>query len=113
MPGIVGLITKRPRQSAAAQLGRMVESICHERFYRTGTWIDEAMGVYVGWTVMTGSFSDGMPLQCERDDVCMVFSGEEYSDGRTAHQVRSPGDSVGSIESGYLVRQYKETPNFL
>jgi asparagine synthase (glutamine-hydrolysing) len=113
MPGIVGLITKRPSQSAAAELGRMVESICHESFYRTGTWIDESLGVYVGWTVMAGSFSDGMPLRCERDDVCMVFSGEEYSDGRTAHQVRGPSDSVGSIESGYLVRQYKETPNFI
>ena len=62
MPGIVGLITKRPRQWAEPQLLRMVAALRHESFYWTGTWIDESLGVYAGWTVIEDSFADGMPL---------------------------------------------------
>jgi len=59
VPGIVGLITKMPRQRAEAELLRMVEALCHEAFYSTGTWIDESLGLYVGWSAVEGSFSTG------------------------------------------------------
>ena len=49
MPGIVGLITKKPREWAEQQLARMIEPMLHEPFYVKGTWIDESLGVYVGW----------------------------------------------------------------
>ncbi len=58
MPGIVGLLTKMPREWAEPQLLRMVEAIRHESFYVTGTWIDESLGVYVGGAVRKNSFSD-------------------------------------------------------
>ena len=114
MPGIVGLITKMPRASAQAQLGSMLNSVRHETFYSTGTWIDESLGVYVGWTALNNSFSDGMPLRNTQGDVCIVFSGEEYSDFRTAHRGgkgRQP--SATSSESAYLVRRYEEDSNFI
>ena len=78
MPGIVGLITKRPRQWAEPQLLRMVAALRHEAFYRAGTWIDESLGVYVGWTAIEGSFADGMPLRDPQLDMTLIFSGEEY-----------------------------------
>jgi len=84
MPGIVGIITKRERTTVEPELARMVNAIRHERFYQTGTWADESLGVYVGWTALKGSFSDGMPLRNERGDVCLVFSGEEYSGGQAS-----------------------------
>ena len=49
MPGIVGIVSKIPRKQAELQLLRMVETLCHEDFYITGTWVDETLGVYVGW----------------------------------------------------------------
>ena len=82
MPGIVGLITRLPRASAEPQLRLMLKAISYEPFYKTDVYIDESLGVYVGWTVLQGSFSDGMPLRSKSGDVCMVFSGEEYSDDR-------------------------------
>ena len=51
MPGIVGLISKMPRERAEPELLRMVETLRHEPFYGTGTWIDESLGVYLGWAV--------------------------------------------------------------
>ena len=44
MPGIVGLMTQKPRDWAEPQLARMVESMRHESFYVTGTWSDESLG---------------------------------------------------------------------
>jgi len=83
LPGIVGLITKMPRGRAEAELLRMVSSLCHESFYEKGTWINESLGVYVGWVAHRNSFSDGMPIRNERGDVSLVFSGEEYPEPGT------------------------------
>src|SRR4051794_21782265 len=56
----------------------MVAAMRHEPFYRIGTWIDESLGVYAGWTVIEGSFADGMPLRDRKRDLTLIFSGEEY-----------------------------------
>lgn len=79
MPGIVGLITRLPRQVAEPMLLRMVESLRHESFYVTRTWIDEELGVYVGLVAREGSFSANMPVCDERGETVLIFSGEEYS----------------------------------
>lgn len=111
MPGIVGLITRLPRQQAEAELRRMVEAIRHESFYVTGTWIDEAMGLYVGWSARKGSLADGMPLHSETGDVTLIFSGEEYSPPDTANALRARGHAVGAGAS-YLVHLCEEDPQF-
>ena len=113
MPGIVGLVTKRPRKWAEPQLKRMVEALRHESFYVTGTWIDEALGLYVGWVARDHSFSDGMPLRNERDDVVLVFSGEEYPEPGTARRLRERGHSCAAEGPSYLVHLYEEESNFL
>jgi asparagine synthase (glutamine-hydrolysing) len=105
------MITKLPRVEAEARLCKMLQSICHEEFYTSGTWIDESLGVYVGWTAIKHSFSDGMPLYSEKGDVTIIFSGEEYSTQRTAR--RGAESSNGSIESAYLVREHQQNRNFI
>src|ERR1700689_5188727 len=79
MPGIVGLITRLPRRVAEPMLLHMVESLRHESFYVTRTWIDEELGVYVGSVAREGSFSADMPVCDERRETALIFSGEEYS----------------------------------
>lgn len=106
MPGIAGLITKMPREWAEPQLLRMVESMRHESFYGTGTWIDESLGIYVGWTVIKNSFADGMPLHDEQSDVSLIFSGEEYSRSEAVH---GNGHSVGDKQSSYLLNLCENT----
>src|SRR6266568_706716 len=111
MPGIVGLITKLPRLAAEQQLQEMLKSICYENFYRSGTWIDESLGVYVGWTVIKGSFSDGMPLYNGKGDACLIFSGEEYSEHRPIGRGRE--STSGSAECSYLMTEYEQNSNFV
>src|SRR5256885_738767 len=74
MPGIVGLITSMPRERAERELLQMVGALNHEDFYVTGTWVEESLGVYVGWIARKGSFSDRMPLRNEQGDV-VHFAG--------------------------------------
>jgi asparagine synthase (glutamine-hydrolysing) len=78
MPGLVGVVTKRPRELAEPELLRMVEALRHEPSYTTGTWIDEALGVYVGWTARKGSPAHAGPTRNDRGDV-LILSGEEFS----------------------------------
>jgi asparagine synthase (glutamine-hydrolysing) len=112
MPGIVAIITKVPQEQAIPQLMRMVESLRHESFYTTGTWIDEASGVYVGWVMRKGSFSHGMPLRNERGDVVLAFSGEEFPEPGTAQRLRAQGHELDVEGPSYLVHIYEEDPSF-
>jgi asparagine synthase (glutamine-hydrolysing) len=113
MPGIVGLITKRPRDWAEPQLLHMVEALRHESFYVSGTWIDESLGVYVGWVARKDSFADGMPIRNERDDVALFFSGEDYPEPGTARRLKERGHDCEEEGHSYLVHLYEEDPNFL
>ena len=112
MPGIVGLITKMPPQRAEQELGRMVSSVRHEPFYETGTWTDERLGVYVGWTARTGSLPGALPLRDQTGDVVLVFSGEEFSAPETLQQSSGSGPADGTQGSPNLLELYKEGANF-
>jgi len=89
----------------------MLRAICHDPSYSTGTWTDESLGIYVGWAELKDSFSDGMPLCNERGNLCLVFSGSEYSGLETVSQLRGRGHSVGASEAAYLVHLFEEDDN--
>jgi asparagine synthase (glutamine-hydrolysing) len=112
MPGIVGCITRLPRELAETEIRRMVTTLLHESFYVAGTWADESLGVYVGWVAREGSFSDGMPLRNERGDVVLVFSGEEFPEPGTAQRLKAQGHEVDGDGPSYLVHLYEEDPSF-
>src|ERR1700756_1563751 len=112
MPGIVGLVTRMPRERAEAELLRMVEALRHESFYVVGTWIHEASGVYVGWVVRKGSFADGMPIHNERKDVCLVFSGEEFPEPGIAQRLKERGHEFDLDGPSYLVHLSEEQNTF-
>jgi asparagine synthase (glutamine-hydrolysing) len=95
MPGIVGLITKMPRQRAASELQRMLGVMRHESFYSTRTLVDEELGLYVGWTARAGSYGDADAQRNEAGDIALVFSGESFT---------------GALSS--LVRQYESGASF-
>jgi asparagine synthase (glutamine-hydrolysing) len=90
----------------------MLETLRHESFYVTGTWIDESLGVYVGWSAHKGSFADSMPLSNETGDVVLVFGGEEFPEPGTAARLTARGHALDSAEASYLVHQYEEDRDF-
>lgn len=112
MPGIVGIITNRPRAGAECELKKMVEALRHESFYKSGTWIDAEQGIYVGWVARAESFADRMPVQNERGDVTLVFSGEEFPEPGLIPSLRSRGHDVNRDDASYLACRYEEERDF-
>ncbi len=102
MPGIVGIITRAGRERALPQLQTMVRSLCHESFYETGTWADEAEGVYVGWIARKDSFPGAMPLADPSGEKILVFSGEEFTEPAAGSPSNQNG-SHGRKSSAYLL----------
>lgn len=90
----------------------MVAALRHEPFYETGTWIDERLGVYVGWAIRRNSFSDGMPLVNEQGDVHLAFSGEEFPDPGVKDSLKQRGHAFGEPKASYLVHAYEDDPTF-
>ena len=112
MPGLVGVITKRPSQWAHAKLGCMVSSLLHEASYKTGTWSNEALGLYVGWVARGGSFGDNMPVVNEHEDVVLFFSGEEFPDPQTLLDLKKRGHILADHPASYLPHLYEESTEF-
>jgi asparagine synthase (glutamine-hydrolysing) len=111
MPGIVGCVTSLPREHAEEKVLRMLEVVCSED-YASGMWIEESLGLYIGWVTRKNSFSDGMPLWNERGDVALVFSGEEFPDAGTDSRLRQRGHDLDGSGPAYLVHLYEEDPSF-
>jgi len=112
MPGIVGLITRMPREDAEAELHQMIAAMRHENFYVTGMCAMESIGAYIGWVARKGSFCDEMPLRNELGDVTLVFSGEEFPDPSKVQHLKERGHELESAGPDYLVHLYEEDPTF-
>ncbi len=112
MPGIVGLITRLPRKNAEVELRCMVETLCHQSFYSTGTWIDESLGVYVGWVEREPSFASAMPLRNESGEKVLVFSGDEFPEPGTALRLERGGHALNPEDCSYLVHLSEEDEAF-
>ena len=112
MPGIVGLVTRLPPPQAKAELVEMMRVMRHEPFYVLRTWMDETLGLYLGWSARQGSFSDAGPHLNETGDVVLVFSGEDYPEPGTRQRLKEQGHTIGDAEASYIVHQYEEDPSF-
>ena len=74
--------------------------------------MDQASGVYVGWTAQKNSFADGMPLRNERGDIVLLFSGEEYPSPDIANHLKERGHDFKTEGSSYLIHLYEEDSSF-
>lgn len=112
MPGIFGLITRRPPRVAGAELDRMMAAVRHDPTYTQGTYIDEALGLYVCWTARSGSFAAKMPQWNERRDKCLVFAGEEYRDPKDVRGLKERGHEFDPGGAGYLIHLAEDDARF-
>src|SRR4051794_29825619 len=112
MPGIVGFVTRMPRPRAEAQLRCMLGAVAHAPSYRIRAWIDEDLGIYVGWSAREGSFSDADPIRNETGDLVLVFSGEDYPAPDAIADLKARGHRMGDAPASYLVHAAEEDAAF-
>jgi asparagine synthase (glutamine-hydrolysing) len=112
MPGIAGIITKKPREQASAELERMVASMLHEPFYVSGTWMDPELGVYVGWVELDDPRRGHLPQQNETGSKVLVFSGNNFPEPGLAQRLRERGHSVEEGSLAHLIHAAEEDEEF-
>ena len=49
MPAITGIISKGYSKENHKQLELMMDVMFHEKFYKSGIYENEEMGIYLGW----------------------------------------------------------------
>jgi len=90
----------------------MLATVHHEPFYKTGTWLNESLGVYVGWVSRGDSSSKKMPLVNGRGDKVLVFSGEDFPEPGTVQFLRDKGHPFLENDPSYLAHLSDEDLSF-
>src|SRR4051794_6441429 len=108
MPGIAGFVTKLPRDRAERQLQAMLDAISHDRSFKIGRYVDESIGLYLGWAVPAAVHSDDMPFFNERRDIGLVIAGEEFPAPGASDDLRRKGHTIPRSGRSYLVHVYEE-----
>src|SRR6516164_11373033 len=108
MPGIAGIISTARNPENCTELDSMVQCMLHEKFYRSGTFVNERLGLSVGWVSHADSFSECMPAWNEEKSICLVFSGEDYQDCSEIDRLRMQGHRFNPQNASYLVHLYED-----
>ena len=109
MPGIMGIIDKgRGESDAQPNIDLMVKSMRHEKSYVSGTYRADLAGLSVGWVGHQGSFSDCLPIWNETGDVCLIYSGEDFTNEAEVLRLRSGGHRFNVGDASYLVHLYED-----
>ncbi len=108
MPGIAGIISKNNKQLNETTLEMMVASMRYEDFYTSGKYLNEPLGIYVGWAVHKDSFADCLPIYNEAKDVILIFYGENHIDSDVIDKLKNKHHEVSISDASYLIHLYEE-----
>jgi asparagine synthase (glutamine-hydrolysing) len=108
MPGITGIINMDNRQLNEATLEMMIGAMRYEEFYSIGKYVNEQMGVYVGWAVHKDSFADCLPIYNETKNIILIFYGESHIDSGVLNKLKSKSHKVLDWNASYLMLLYED-----
>ncbi len=108
MPGIAGIISKIQPKKNKEDLHHMIECMMHEPFYNSGVYVNDQIGLYVGWVCHKDSFSDCMPIFNEKRNIVMFFAGENFVEKDVMDQLKRNGHDFDPINASYLIHLYEE-----
>ena len=108
MPGLAFIISRRPKSENTLRLQQMLDSMKHESFYSSGTYINEDAGIYIGWVCPPGSYCDCMPISNETKDRLLFFYGEEQADPEDFDLLRKRGHVLPEENAAYVLHLSEE-----
>lgn len=110
MPGITGLFVKQPRGDEEIRLARMLRTMLHEPFYTHGSYVNQAIGLYLGFVSVQNSQSDCMPIWNEDKTLVMFLTGESYADLPVIQGLLRRGHDFNPEDGSFLLHLYEEDP---
>lgn len=108
MSGILGIIGKGSPGEGGGLLSEMIRCMLHEPTYNHCTYINDDDGIYAGWVGHPRSFSDCMPLWNANRDICLLFSGEEFTDQSEIDRLVTARHNCSVDNAAYLMHWYEE-----
>ncbi len=109
MPGIFGIISRKPDLKYEKQLEMMRACMLHDSSYTHGIHTGNAqVPFYIGWTAHRGSFADCMPVINETGDCVLVFSGENFIEMHELNALKGKNHVFNKFNAEYLVHMYEE-----
>ncbi|HEX9047001.1 MAG TPA: asparagine synthase-related protein [Verrucomicrobiae bacterium] len=108
MPGLAGIITRRPHPGAAQVVEAMIGSMRHESAYVTGMVLAADLRVTAAWLAHPDSFAASQAFGNEEKDVLLLLSGECFVPPETKRQLRQQGHDFSETGGDCLVHLYEE-----
>lgn len=108
MPGITGVIRASHRLENADELEAMLGCMRHKPSYRSGELNATKLAACVGWVCQKGTFSDCMPVWNESRDICLILTGEEFTNRDEINHLHEHGHLFNEGNASYLVHLYEE-----
>jgi len=112
MPGLVVIITKTQKEKNELLLDIMIDCMLHEKFYSTGTYVNDEIGLYAGWVSHKGSYSDCLPITIKKDEIILLFYGENFIDENTEKDLNIHDRKDGVHDARILIELYNNKSNF-
>jgi asparagine synthase (glutamine-hydrolysing) len=108
MPGLVGIIGGGPAESLREELARMAGCMYRRDSFASGTYIDEKLHAYVGWTCHHGSYADCLPVKSDSGDLTLFFAGEHYAPEGNEEERAAKGSPWSPHKAEVLLPLYRE-----
>jgi asparagine synthase (glutamine-hydrolysing) len=108
MPGIVGIISRKPAAECARAVPAMLATMRHENFHQTGTFSAPELGVFTGWVVAENTFASRQVFQNQEKSLALVFAGECFLDPATKNKLRQNGHPFSATGGDWLMPLYEE-----
>jgi asparagine synthase (glutamine-hydrolysing) len=108
MPGIAGIISRRPPAECERSVKTMTATMRHESFHATGGFSAPESGVYAGWVAHENSFAADQVFFNDPKDIALVFSGECFPEPETKIRLKRNGQGLAADRGGWLVPLYEE-----
>ena len=108
MPGIVGIINNKPKSNNEKILDEMICTMKHEAFYSVGKYVNEDIGLYVGWICHKNSYYDCNPIFNEKKDIILIFYGENHMDIDSINKLKGRNHQFNKWNASCLVHMYEE-----
>ena len=108
MFGLAGIISTNLQADNLETARRMVAALSRAPDRRLGAYNKPELGVWCGWLCDKGVFNDCLPIWNERQDICLLFSGECFRLEQGTQDLPKKGPLSDVENLSCLVRLYEK-----
>jgi len=107
MPGFAGILSLHPAEKARRLADRMLQSMRHEPFYRSGFLSVPELEVHAGWAALEGTLAAGQPFVNEDRSVTLLMAGECFPEEGELERLRERNPAAADAPGGWLLARYE------